>query len=379
MKRNSTRTKNMVSLLGDGVLSRGYYVCADCKTHAIPKDLDLDIEGTGFTPGVRRAVSWLASSESFEWSSETLKQVGGVSVSAKECQRIAEETGAVIEDRFNTMKTEVLAPVKAGCDGIPVVPPEKTIPIMYISLDGTGIPMRKSELVNRKGKQQDGSAVTREVKLGCVFTQTRVDDEGNPVRDDESTSYFGAIENSEQFGNRLYTHAVMRGMDRAAKLVVIGDGAGWIRNLGSHHFPDATLIVDLYHAKERVHKLIKKITTDVGKQKNLQDEWIGLLDSGHALELSEKIKSYPVSDADLQNDLVSEAGYFSGNADRMRYDLYRKEDLFVGSGVIEAGCKTVIGKRLKQSGMFWSLFGANSTIALRCAVLSCNANLDGYS
>jgi hypothetical protein len=66
----------------------------------------------------------------------------------------------------------------------------------------------------------------------------------------------------------------------------------------------------------------------------------------------------------------TEADYFERNAERMRYPEFRKQHLFVGSGVIEAGCKSVIGSRLKQSGMFWTVCGANAIIALRC----CNLN-----
>ena len=60
----------------------------------------------------------------------------------------------------------------------------------------------------------------------------------------------------------------------------------------------------------------------------------------------------------------------------MRYPEFRKKNLFVGSGVIEAGCKTVIGARLKQSGMFWTVRGANAIIALRCCLL--NGELEDY-
>jgi hypothetical protein len=65
-----------------------------------------------------------------------------------------------------------------------------------------------------------------------------------------------------------------------------------------------------------------------------------------------------------------EMRFFRKNASRMRYGEYRAQGLFVGSGVVEAGCKTVIGKRLKQSGMEWTVRGANAIIALRCCHLS---------
>ncbi|HEX4230795.1 MAG TPA: ISKra4 family transposase, partial [Bryobacteraceae bacterium] len=87
-----------------------------------------------------------------------------------------------------------------------------------------------------------------------------------------------------------------------------------------------------------------------------------------------------LADADKRPEvakaLTNEAKYFDGNRDRMRYPDFRKKNLFVGSGVIEAGCKTVIGSRLKQSGMFWTVRGANAIIALCCCCLS--AKFAGY-
>jgi len=378
MARVDTRSRTVTSMMGDGVLYRGYYACPECGAHAIPKDAEVGVDGTRFTPGVRRSVGLLASAESFEWSSDTLGDIGGVNVSAKECQRISEEIGAGIEAGFVAVRDRLLEPVKAGCDGVPVPQFGDTIPIMYCEIDGTGVPMRKDELEGRKGKRDDGGSSTREVKLGCVFTQAGHDEEGNPVREEGSTSYFGAIENSEEFGNRLYANAMMRGLNRAERVVLLGDGAIWIRNVGQLHLPGATHIVDLFHAKEHICKLAKRLVDGEDGQKNLQNEWIGILESGKAITLAKRMRSYPVDDIELRKARDAEVKYFFSNYSRMRYDRFRDEGLFVGSGVIEAGCKTVVGKRLKQSGMFWSVDGANAITALRCAALSCDADLDGY-
>jgi hypothetical protein len=83
------------------------------------------------------------------------------------------------------------------------VPSKKTIPLLYVCYDGTGVPMTTKELVGRKGKQSDRSARTREAKLGCVFTQTATDEAGFALPDPESTSFVGAIESSEEFGWRI--------------------------------------------------------------------------------------------------------------------------------------------------------------------------------
>ena len=91
------------------------------------------------------------------------------------------------------------------------------IPILYIEMDGTGVPVVAAETIGRPSKDGVESARTREVKLGCVFTQSRLDDEGRPVRDESSTSYTGAIEGAEQFGRRIWQQAWERGWYRAKK------------------------------------------------------------------------------------------------------------------------------------------------------------------
>ncbi len=105
-----------------------------------------------------------------------------------------------------------------------------------------------------------------------------------------------------------------------------------------------------------------------------QQRWIlrhqALLDSGRIEKLVGALRSIHTDYSELAKTIRLEADYFDRNASRMRYPQFRQLGLFVGSGVIEAGCKTVIGARLKQSGMLWTVIGANSIIALRCNQLS---------
>ncbi len=251
------------------------------------------------------------------------------------------------------------------------------IPILYVQMDGTGVPVVKKETVGRKGKTDGQPAHTREVKLGCVFTQTTWDAEGYALRDPHSTTYTGAIETADEFGNRIYLEAWNRGWSRAQKKVVMGDGAEWIWNLADRHFPGAVQIVDLYHARQHLWDLARKLYPN---DQRVQKAWMKvhqkrLLDQGK-LELVAALRSIVSANAELADNIRAEADYFERNAERMRYPAFRRQHLFVGSGVIEAGCKTVIGSRLKQSGMFWTVRGANAIIALRCCHL--NARFEDY-
>ncbi len=246
---------------------------------------------------------------------------------------------------------------------------DKDIPLLYVSYDGTGVPMVPWEVAGRKGKQADGNSRTREAKLGCVFTQTATDDKERPVRDDNSTTFVGAIENAENFGWRIYGEALDRSLERAKKVVVIGDGARWVWNLADTHFSGATQIVDLYHARQHLYDLVNILVAE-GEKTKYQIKWLTALDEGKVEKIIKEASDLLPKSGKRRKEAKTEINYFKNNSHRMRYADFRKQDLFVGSGVVEAGCKTIIGKRLKQSGMEWTVRGANSIIALRCAHLS---------
>jgi hypothetical protein len=129
------------------------------------------------------------------------------------------------------------------------------IPVMYVQIDSTGVPVVRKETTGRRGRNPGAPPRTRDVKLGCVFTQTRRDRKGRPVRDGDSTSYTGAVESAPEFGRRIYAEAHRRGWNRAQKRVVMGDGADWIWNTSQEQFPGATEIVDLYHARQHLWDL----------------------------------------------------------------------------------------------------------------------------
>ena len=238
-------------------------------------------------------------------------------------------------------------------------------------MDGTGVPVVRNETKGRKGKHKDGIAKTREAKLGCVFTQTRLDKNGYPVRDELSTSYIGSIETADEFGDRLYAEVSRRGIEKAARACVIGDGAPWIWNLADLHFYGATQIIDVFHAREHLWKIGKEIyATDKEKVKNWVTKRIKELDQGEVEKIIAALKRIsPVNDT-TKGSVEREINYFDKNIERMRYKTFKDQGLFIGSGVIEAGCRAVIGQRLKQSGMHWTVKNANSIIALRCCILS---------
>ena len=251
------------------------------------------------------------------------------------------------------------------------------IPVLYVQVDGTGVPVVKKETLGRQGKTPGEPAHTREAKLGCVFTQTTWDQEGYAIRDPDSTTYVAAIETAEEFGKRIYLEAWKRGWARAEKKVFMGDGSEWIWNIADQHFPNATQIVDLYHARQHLWDVARKLYPHQDAE---QRRWMmihqDLLEEGQIEELVAALRAIDCSRPEVAEKIRVEAGYFDNNQERMRYPTFRAQHLFVGTGVIEAGCKTVIGSRCKQSGMFWTVRGANAILALRCC--QSNGEFEGY-
>lgn len=302
------------------------------------------------------------SRTSFGEAEEDLRVYGAVEVDRKEIERVAKEVGRQVERWMAKQRAKAIR--QAGRDTA-----EQSIPVFYVSFDGTGVPMRAKELKGRKGRQPDGSARTREVKVGCVFTQTTINQENRPVRDLDSTTYTAAIESSDEFGRRIYAEALMRGLEQAKKVVVLTDGARYNKSITQMHFATATHIIDLYHAREHLHTLSKLLLPDTNR-KAKEKQWLELLDEGRIQALVNTIKGHLPSRGPRRKKALKGINYFLDNAKQMRYADFKKQGLFVGSGVIEAGCRTLIGQRLKKSGMFWSLDGANAIIASRCCQLS---------
>ena len=246
-----------------------------------------------------------------------------------------------------------------------VPPPVKQIPVLYVACDGTGVPVTKRETAGRKGKQ--GDPRTREAKLKM---RLHSGGEGFPLREEGSTTYTGAIETAEAFGERLYAEALMRGLLHANLVVVLCDGAHWIWNIAAMHFPHAVHIVDLYHAREHLYTLLKLIFPPGEFYEARCKEWSDWLEKGTVEQIIKTASELLPKEETSRKSATAEIEYFKTNAERMRYADFRTRGLFVGSGVVEAGCKNIIAARMKKSGAKWSVRGANNIIALRCTLAS---------
>jgi hypothetical protein len=238
--------------------------------------------------------------------------------------------------------------------------------MLYIAVDGTGVPMVPAATRERAGKADDGKARTREVKLACLFTQTTTNDDGFPVRDPGSSSYLATFDPAGRFGQLVDAEARRRGSQHIRQLVVLGDGAAWIWNLADELFPSATQIVDLYHAREHLHELANLAGRLLAGHR---DDWLARrmeeLDAGDIPALLTAGRNLKFTGS-LARERDNALHYFDTNAHRMHYQHFRALGMFIGSGTVEAGCKAIIGQRLKLSGMRWNIPGATSIATLRC-------------
>lgn len=362
MANTGKRSKTILTILGQVTIRRRRYVCPKCGRVAYPADALLGVEDTGFSPGVRRMMAHVGSSQPFAPAARELQLLASVRVGAKDIERVAEKVGERVEAWAQGQSAQ--ARLIASC-GHPIVesPAEK----LYVSFDGTGAPMRPEALQGVRGK--NGPARTREVKVGCVFTQTGVDEEGRPARDDASTTYVAAIESSADFGHRIHGEATRRGLQQAKEVIVLSDGQTYNKSIVKEHFAKATHIIDLYHAREHLADYVRDVA-----RLAIKCPWhrkaLGHLDQGRIKALVSMLRQGLPRSGERRKKGLREIGYFQANAEMMRYDRFRKRDLFIGSGVIEAGCRTIVAKRLKNSGMRWSLRGGNTILALRCCIQS---------
>lgn len=308
-----------------------------------------------FSPAVVRLSARAAAKEGYESASQDLLAQAALSIEGRQIQRLV-----------NAVAPEVARQLEQGGEIS-----SEAIPVFYVEVDGTGVPMVARELEGRAGKQEDGSSKTREVKLGAAFTQTKTDEEGLPMRDPDSTTYVGSFENAADFGIRLRREALRRGLGRALRVVFIGDGAAWIWELARVNFPMALLILDLYHALERLHQLCEGL---YGAQTpwalRMEQTWTAMLKNDQVGEVIAAARRRLSQWAQPDQSLEKQIAYFEHHQDKMRYKTYRAQGLFYGSGVVEGGCKSVIGQRLKESGMFWTETGAASVLNLRTALKS---------
>jgi hypothetical protein len=353
------RDKTVTTALGPVRITRAWYHCAVCQHGFAPRDAQLGIAGATASPGLREMIALAAAEVSFARAAGLLAGLAGISVSARTIERSAEASGAAARAAAGSEAKAIVA------RKIRPLPPAGPVPdMLYIEVDGTGVPVRASETEDRQGKNGEARAGTREVKLARLFTVSGLDADGRPVMDRGSSTYVFSFDGKDALAGLVKAEFLRRGGDHFRQVVAVGDGAAWIWTMAEDLYPHATHIVDIYHAREHLNDLAAHLAFITPDPVHWLEDRSAELDNGDVEAIIAAARQYPLAGVKA-DDLGKKLGYFERNTHRMRYAHFKKLGMFIGSGAIEGGIKSIVVQRAKQSGMHWTVEGAASIIALR--------------
>jgi hypothetical protein len=350
---HSWRCRQVVTLAGPIQWRRAYYLGPQGGRCPLDEQLGLHHQ---YTPAVAQLMCWAGAMEpSFEQASQILRRFAGLEIPNRQIPRVVQHYAASAA-AWMRQRPSPLQPTPVA--------------ILNLQADMTGIPMRPEELQDVRGKQPDGSAKTRQIKLGCVFTQSR-DAHGNPQRDPFSSTYVSTFGEVSDLSASLYAEALKRGYARAHTVVFLGDGAEWIWNMVQDRFRGAVEIVDFFHACEHLHLLCQTLEPNPTSAQVLFRAWRRRLKRNGLPRLLQEATQRAVSlNATGRQSVEDQLPYFRDNAHRMTYGTFRRKGYFIGSGAIEGACRHIVAQRTKLSGMRWLRTGAADVLAFRCLIQS---------
>lgn len=338
MKHRGFEKRQVASQMGEITLSRRYYTCRHgCGGYA-PFDVRLGLYGKWST-GMQEWMQYAEAKDSFDGGAETIEKLSGVVVSASSVREVAEWHGTRKEE-------EQQRAIKDACTQMHYPTKEPVPHRLYLGVDGAHVPERPE---------------WKECKVGVVFATSSL----RPLVPRRRT-YVAGIEPVEQFGERLFLFARQSGVDAAREVVCLGDGAPWIWEMMATYYPHATHILDFYHACEHLHaaRLLRWSDKEQdgdwwerAQQARLKRGWWDAFKGGFD-QLS------------ASDEREKAWNYFDTNCPRMQYREYRARRLFIGSGIVESGCKQIVTRRMKITGARWLHSGAKAIAQIRVAYLN---------
>lgn len=338
------RAARVLTVLGPVSIPRACYHCPACRQGQAPLDRQLGYCAGSTSAGLEEALALLgATADSFEEAVTLLDKLTLVRVCPNLARGATERLGQALQAAEQ-------GTAAAAWDRGTLPPAVAAPPQLYVSMDGVFVHTR------------DG---WREYKLGTVYTAATRPSRRRPGEVEvhaQEVSFVGDVADAATFGRLLWCEAARRGVMTAQEVVVVADGAHRIWELAAEHFPDATQIVDWYHASQYVWAVAHAAYgegTPLAKRwakRRLDDLWEGQVDKVLTAFAAHRQRGAAVAEA---------ITYYTNHRHRMRYAEYRARGLQIGSGTTESGCKQVITARLKQAGMIWSLPGARAVAAVR--------------
>ncbi len=384
------RPKELITLVGLVSFVRPYYQCLhvgeaeteqDCTHGEAPADALWGVDKQRTTPGVQGHISYLSARLTFEEAAQTLCRSVPIGMSGRQALTLMRPVGEALAASEDQQMMALEAEARQARSQPTERQQQTGIERLYIELDGVLTRMRRGSVPMEKEEVQRTGDIYREIKAGAVFRA-----EQGPRRSElapgmyvdtpaeDSMRYVARRTAKGGFGWLLYQLAVECGLEQAKQVVVLGDGAPWIWNLAAEYFPGAVYIVDLYHAKEHVWDVAHAV---FGGATAAATAWAtpacSLLEQGQTANLVCAIQALPpIAPEPGQARSIPERAvdYFTTNAQRMRYPVFRAQGMHLGSGIAEAACKTIVSTRAKRSGMRWTPEGLDALLPLRTAVLN---------
>lgn len=336
------------TLCGDVAVKRAYYHCQACRRGRLPWD---EAQGLGervWSPGVKALVTEICASLPYGEATALLERAAGLRLEESSAQEIVREVGERLREADE-------AQIAAHCERYDpdAIGTEAAPQRLYVSMDAAK--------AHTGGEWHD-------IKVGALYAGER-DAEG--IDRARTVRYVARQERSETFGRRVYVEALKVGLERAERVIVLGDGAEWIWNEAQMHFPGCVEILDYYHACQHIWQLAHVLYGEgnvVGRR--WAKEHCATLKRKGPDSLIRALRRRTPRTPEQREAIRLKLQYFNGHRHRMRYPQFRKQGLMIGSGPVEAGCKVVVGQRLKQAGMRWTVGGADAVLAVRAAVLN---------
>jgi len=342
------------TLCGEIEIERDYYYCryCGCGWHPVDERLSIEQMEHKITDRLRVEVAYYGQSQSsFDAAESMIEKAYGMTINEETIREVTESIGRAIYEA----EAEKARAIMENMERIEIIEEsKKQNRTLFILTDGAA--------VNTRVEDEDGST-WRENKTVMVFTDKDMIKRKDGSQIIVRKEYAALIGSADEFKGHVLNAAVRAGYGKVKNVVIIADGATWIRNMCEEIFPDATQILDLYHMKENIYTYAKEMyNQDEERYVPWAENVCRLVENG---KIDEALKEIPDDDGQRPKT-VKLRSYLENNREKMDYPSYKQKGWFVGSGAIESANKTIVQRRLKQAGMRWSVSGAQAMLTLRC-------------
>lgn len=343
--------------MGKLELRRAYYHCRSCSSAQVPWDASLAVGRRDLTPAAAEVVTLAGTLSSFAEASErVLRKMAGLRIGESTVERTTEEAGARLR-ALRRARTR-FGPQRAW----PWQRDAQGRSCAYVSLDATGVRQQ-----GERGAKADG-------RMACAAMVYNPDSPHDTRRSEpHQVRYLAGFYEWDELGLQLRGQAAQVGWDAAEQQIALTDGGNGLEAFVHRNFPRAQCILDFYHASEHVANLARALhPADEEAFQQQAHAWCHQLkhEGGAALVATLEQLSLDGRSAAVCEVYRQETQYLRNNVHRTDYPAYLASGWQIGSGPVEAACKTVIGQRLKCSGMRWGADGADALCHLRALYLS---------